>query len=924
MLITLTFPLAKTTVTELPPVSSVPLGTIANVGGIEHRSTLDGWKVVPSPYEELSNHDQTVIDQIPINSQAAIDGVQVVKSELGFIPLNPIGRSRQAPGAYVVQPDCDLQVAAGTPLDFSKIPTTAIPAGAKGPIRIHPTKTDQLVELNNPNVAIRLNIATWTPDAAFCPAPSKFSDITDGVLHLKRCGYNAVRIHGVENWIQAGEFGECVFNKARLRQFYFFLAECKRVGIYWIFNPMSWCLYRDMAGTTNRFTYDATTNHKTRIYTEQEIRQQWKRGFELIYNQINPFTKQNMITDPALAQIELYNESGVFYIAANAFPQVWVERTAGTTPGAKTWGEWLRDPTQAHGYASLAALNTSWGTAHATYEAASTPPDALNALIANTQKNLDGILYGLYLEDNLSEFYQSCLAEWKYTGLRSFHQLYSSNIINRQMCRLDSNSVANTHGYPMLADNFSAGASLTSENKGIWAFDNWLLATSMMAGNKPKWYGEHGWPAWGKYRNQFPLLFAVARFQGGTAVTHFAQGNFFLKRYWNDRTWLGERARRVFSYTNTGDPVCDFIRVLQAMCFLRGDVSESTKTQSLVINDRHYGLAPRNTGRLYRSLQQIYSPLPYLSMAKKTRLTHTDDTTDDSLSVVWYAKNFAQICSEMIAEGSLTADNLMAVSVANNNGAIVSVATEGTVAGAVATQTNPIFEVLKHTLVEGDAITIQNLTGSVGTWPGNSKRFQYAYVKPLDATHLQVMHGFDLQGLSGANFTAGSWCETANILQSANKEFGWSRRLKYAWIDTAKTKYVGNGSATLPIQMNNLRVDKLSPGAAVFVTALDNLPLNDSKKILFGLVGDSKNSGMEFTDETERTLSNVGDYPILVNDVECTMRLKRRPIGVPVLQRLKRNGHIGNYEVVCPTVDTTGINIELRSDQGNFWLLTFK
>ena len=81
---------------------------------------------------------------------------------------------------------------------------------------------------------------------------------------------------------------------------------------------------------------------------------------------------------------------------------------------------------------------------------------------------------------------------------------------------------------------------------------------------------------------------------------------------------------------------------------------------------------------------------------------------------------------------------------------------------------------------------------------------------------------------------------------------------------------------------------------------------------------------MEFTDETERTLSNVGDYPILVNDVECIMRLKRRPIGVPVLQRLKRNGHIGNYEVVCPTVDTTGINIELRSDQGNFWLLTFK
>lgn len=837
----------------------------------------------------------------------------------------PQKSSTRISGTMTVQRDCTLHIADGSPLDFSGIPNTAVPAGSNGAVIINSSDASKLAEANAPTVEKRFSVATWVPDSTYIPLPSDRVKLTAGVEHLKKCGYNAIRIHGVENWLMSGQDGAVSFGADRLDLFYFFLSECKRVGLYWIINPQSYNLYTDMDGATNRFSYTSVTNCKPRIYVEQDIRDNWKAGFVALYLSVNPYTGLATIQDPALVQIELFNESGVAFVAAEAFPAQWKTRTTGSTPASKTWVEWLSDTTASHGYASLSALNTSWGTAHASYAAAAaqaTP--ALASGMASTQQSIDAVLYGLFLEDDLAAFYQACLTEWGYAGLSCMHNLFPNNIVSRNVGKLAINKVCNTHGYPMLAAGLTAGLSLSKNNGPIWESESWLVATSMMGSGKPKWYGEHGWPAWGKYRNQYPILYAMAGMQGASAVSYFGQGDFFTSKYDNDTSTHGQRVRRIEPYHNPSDPINDFTRALQAVLFARKDISESSVTNGLILNDRYYGVSPRNTGRIIRACSYLYQPLQFVSALSKTSLNYTADTTDDTLAATYNAKSWLQLLQDAQTAGAVTADNLSLVSATVNNGAISAVATTGTVSGGTASVTQPILTIGTNTLVDGDVIFITNLTGSVGTWPGTNNKNGVCVVDVLDSTHIQITSGLNLTGLSGANFTAGTWCEGPNVLQSGTKEWGMSRRLGYCWIDTAKTKYVGNVSASLPVALSNLSVSDISAGAAMFVTSIDGNAMTSSKKMLIGLVGNSKNSGMTFTNATETTLSTTGDYPILTDDAVCTFRINCSPSGLPVLRKLNRDGTYANYQAERLPVDPTGVYVNVRSDVGNFWELSIE
>ena len=911
--------------------TSVTLGPYANDSFYE--LTVTSGNVTAQCYDALINGaipSVTIANlgsaqSAVVGSELAVEGVLFSYSDGEFNP-SATGKSTYfASGMMTVQKDCNLHIASGSILDFSGIPNTAIPAGSNGSVIINSSDASKLAESGAPTVEKRFSVATWVPDSAYIPLPSDKAAIDAGISHIKKCGYNAIRIHGVENWLMGGQDGSVSFNPARLDSFYYFLAECKRVGLYWIINPQSYNLYTDMDGATNRFSYTSATNCKPRIYVEQDIRDNWKAGFVALYLSVNPYTGISTIQDPALAQIELFNESGVAFVAAEAFPSQWKTRTSGSAVAAKTWVEWLSDTTAAHGYTSLAALNTSWGTSHASYAAAAdqaTP--ALISGMASTQQSIDAVLYGLFLEDDLAAFYQACLTEWGYTGLSCMHNLFPNNIVSRNVGKLAINKVCNTHGYPMLAPSLTNGASLSKNNGPIWESESWLVATSMMGSGKPKWYGEHGWPAWGKYRNQYPILYAMAGMQGAVAVSYFSQGDFFAKSYNNDTSTHGQRIRRIEPYHNPSDPINDFTRVLQAVLFARKDISESSVTNGLILNDRYYGVAPRNAGRIIRACSYLYQPLQFSSALSKTSLNYTADTTDDTLAATYNAKSWLQLLQDAQTAGAVTSDNLSLTSATTNNGAISAVATTGSVAGGTASVTQPILTIGVNTLVNGDVIFITNLTGSTGTWPATNNKNSVCIVNVLDATHIQITSGLNLTGLSGANFTAGSWCEGPNILQSGTKEWGMSRRLGFCWIDTAKTKYIGNVSAALPVALSGMSVSDISKGAALFITSIDGNPLSLSKRMLIGLVGNSKNSGMTFTDSTEKTLVNTGDYPILTDDVTCSFRLNNIPSGTPILRKIKRDGSYANYQPERVPVDTTGVYVAVRSDVCNFWELVIK
>lgn len=813
-----------------------------------------------------------------------------------------------ASGTWADLPDTTLHVASGNALDMSTWRATAVPAGSLGRIT---ASGDKLYENG---AEVRFNIATFAPDTVFANLDHTNAEIDAAVAHLAHCGYNAIRLHGIENWLMSGVTGAAVFPAARFERMDYFLAALKAAGIYWVFNPQSYNLFTDMAGATNRFTYTEANNCKPRMYVEQEVRANWKAGVSGILNRVNQYTGVNTMQDPALVLLELYNESSATFCGgggiSGVFPSRWKTRTDGSTAAAQTWLEWLSDSSKGHGYANLAALNASWGTAHASYAAAAaSDPPLLAISLPATQQAIDVVLYAQYLEDDLGTFYAACLAEWGYTGLSCMHTMYPQLMEVRGVAKQSVNSVANWHGYTLIAYDTNPSTTLTQPNNPIWEFESVPLMTPAARSGKPLWMGEFGWPTWGKYRNQFPIITAAVAAAGGSAISHFAQGDFFAPAYYNDATTHGNRLRRIDPYHNPADPITDFVRVLQNALLLRGDVPQLGHEQALILNDRHNGISPRVTARAGRTFFTLLQPLYLMSALRKVNLAWTADTTDDTLAATWNPKSWLTLLSEANSAGAIAADHLSLVSATTNSGTIASIALTGTVGGLAASATQPVLELTGNTLVDGDKLNVTNLTGSAGTWPGTSLRNGVVAIAKGTGNYVQATSGLNLTAASGT-MTAGTWCELGNVIESGDKSWGMSRRLKRAWINTAKTIYFSHDAGALPVTYGALTVTALDNGGALFVTSLDGQPIATSAHLLIGLVGDSQNTGMTFTDGTRRTLSasagSGGDYPVQTQDCTATIALALTRPQDFAAYRLYRSGRRGSRETPTSINAATG------------------
>lgn len=824
--------------------------------------------------------------------------------QLGFTSQSGVAlRNREPsspPSTMTSALDESLSIGATSSLNLSSWRTTASPAGSLGRVT---ASGDKLYENG---VAVRFLVATVQFDTYYTAIPSDRASIDAAALNLARQGFNAMRLMGAEHMLMAGQSGVATFNADYLDRLDYFLYALKRNGIYWVPAIMSYNGFEDMAGATNRFNYTEATSTKPRMYTEQTVRDNWKLGVSRLYNRVNAYTGINMMQDPAMLLFELYNEQSTTFCAGTQWPSRWLARTSGATAAAKTWGEWLQDTTASHGYANLAALNASWGTAHASYTAAAAAamPAQTNAM-AQTQQNIDGVLYCQYLEDDMAAYYSACVAEWGMPCMTSFHTMYTETMEARGTQKYSVNSIGNWHAYYNIAYNVLTGVATTDADNPVWESERVTLGSPMSSGSKPVWMGEAGNHSYARWRHQFPIIAAAGASQGACALAWFNPVDPFTLTYSNDTTLHGDRIRRLDNFPTLGAYVNDFVRVLNAAIVLRGDVSEMSVSQSLVLNNRYGGVSPRNTGRLSRSHSTLFQPLQLMTALEKLRLGWTEVTTDDTLAATYNLKDWKTILTDMQTATAIGGAHPSLVSANANAGTVASVATTGTVGGLTATASQPVMDIGSNTLVDGDLIHITNLTGSVGTWPGTNNRNSRAAVVKGTGTFVQLVadatrnvSGCDLTGLSGANFTAGTWCEGANVLESGHSQWGMSRRLKRCFINTAKTIFVGHTNASLPLTFGALTVSALSQNASVFVTSLDGVAITSSSRLLLGLCGEAINTGMTYTVDAsgKQTLTATGEYPVQHLDATASLSLGIASPWAWSLYRLSRNGERASKE----------------------------
>lgn len=778
--------------------------------------------------------------------------------------------------------DETLHITAGSALDVSGWRTTATPAGSKGRI----TASDG--KLYEAGVQVKFAVATINIDSGFTVMPTDDAALDAGLAYLARCGYNCLRVMGIEHVAMRGADGACNFLPAVIDRFDRLLSAAKANGLYIVLCVMSDNLYRDMDGTLDRYVRTMTTWSKARMYTEQDVRDEWLRGFNILYNRVNPYTGANILTDPCVVLVEHYNEASALFCAQFGMLDIWrLARNDGATPAGQTWLEWLQDPAAAHGHADLAALNTSWGSAHATYTAAASAalPKITVGDLTTTQQSLDWVLYVEYLDANLADWYATALASTGYTGLRAMHTTYPQLAEVGTVQRSGNDDVADWHYYVNLTNDWVTGVATKGVNVPIW--DTAYIAWAMLwaSGPLPVWGGEMGDVSFSKWRHCWPIIDAILAAGGASSGSFYTQADFFPPALFNDEPPHGTKFSKLHAFYAVPSHVNDFVRLWQSAVWTRGDIPEMTATLDIPINARHCGKSPRNPARLYRYMPGVLRPLLPAPSVVKARLQWTDDTTDDTLATTWTSKAWHTLLSELQAAGKIAADHPSLVSATTNHGNITATAITGTVGGLAASATQPVFTLsAAHTLVDGDIIHIPTMGGTVGINLASAK----IVVKIGTGNNVRAESGANLTSYSG--YSTGTWCEGDNVCQAGNDTYRMSRRDKLAWVNVARGMYFTHSGASLPWTLGMLTVHALDADASMYVISRDGLDLTSSRRIIIGVCGYAENTGMTFSDSTRTTMTNTGDYPATQYDCTATLSLALTRATEWALYRLKRNG----------------------------------
>lgn len=811
-----------------------------------------------------------------------------ITTGLGFVGLR--NRESVAGSTYTSIIDEPMYISAGSPLDATALRASAVPAGSNGRVRVAVSDARKLEETGSPGTFVNFHICTHQPEAGLHPIPASHAEIDAGVASLAAQGYNALRVHGLEYLLMDGTTGAFAFNADYLDRFDYMLYACKQAGIYWMFQPKSPVLYPDCAGGSLWTANNTAPYLKAKLFIQQDARDHWLTGFNRIYNRVNAYTGINMLQDPALMLVSAFNENAAIFVSgtSSTAPWQWNSRDSAQGTAAMTFPEWLADSTKAHGYANLAALNASWGTAHASFAAAAASQTGYITTSSNTQRELDCVLYCRYLDVNMSAWMRSTIAGLGYAGLQVPLQHFAQPYYLAHETTSGQNDVTGIHQYAMNSTLGVHGGTVGVQY-AIW--DRMFFAATMFSydSGKPIYCDEIGWPYWARYRNQYPIVAAYAAMYGVSGFSMFHQGDIFNSDY---STNANTRTRIVEGFDGT-DPVDQFAMLVSF--FARKYVSEDTTIgKTLVCNPKYLGWVPRNAGRLNRAISDWFNNTSKVPSYVRARFQWSEAASDDNWAVTYNATSLFTWLDDLKTAGILTADNLGYVSVAANHGSIVSY--------NISVPTVPVIQVASHTCVTGDYISV---------WPDSAQVTQNYKITVVDSTHLSIDSGqVDASGWTGA----WSWCENNNVTQTRNKEIAVSRRQKWATIDTTKLKFVALGlSATKPTHVAGLTLNALDDNAALAIISLDGAAISTSEHLLIGLVGEDQNTGTTW-DAGRSVMDVVGDYPIQIRDCTANITLTVANARELQLYRLQRNGARSSRETPASINAVTGeITLNLRT-----------
>lgn len=453
--------------------------------------------------------------------------------------------------AWAEVKDTDLKIAPGSVLDFSRQFGTdarpvVVPLGVDG--------QGHLALRQGKGPRLRLLGATLLFGGPHGPLPDhRAADELAGQLRMH--GYNLVRFHYIDEALMEGRSKDFDYDPQALDRFYYLLSALKQQGIYWMLDAAT--SENGVYAQTNAPPSGAKRNLRLELHIKPAAQDHWKKMVVTLLGKTNPYTKQRILADPALAMITVMNESGLEYLTRYGYQEEL----------RKPFQKWLRKK-----YKSSAALRAAWPNVEVSSIGDIMLPDEGEI----SPRVTDLLRFFSDLERSTLHWTTGFLRKQGYKGLVTN---YNNGVSVYSRTIGQDLKLVTQHGY---YDHPSRFIQPGSEEKGISSIEEIVpyardFASSRYAG-KPFFIDEYDHPFWSPWRREAGIVIpAYAALQGWDGIARFA--NPVELEYGTSEF---QRHTLINPFGIGMDPVARAGETLAALLFRRADVRQA---QSGVVID---------------------------------------------------------------------------------------------------------------------------------------------------------------------------------------------------------------------------------------------------------------------------------------------------------------------------------------------------
>lgn len=434
--------------------------------------------------------------------------------------------------------DTDLRIVPGSALDFSGsingglFENSAIGINNEGQLAYDKGLGDRARFLCAPLVFTK-------PYGGF----PNHADADELAQQIKLHGYNLARLHHIDTTIMEGSANDFEFNPVQMDRFYYLLAAFKKQGIYWMIDAAtSW---NGAFGNIKPHRFAKVHNLNLTVHYDVDSQKHWKRLVDLILNVKNKYTQINILQDPNLALVTLFNEGGINFSARKGYPN------------------------------ELEALFINWQKSQGLKSISKNLPD-------RWEKSSDAALMQRFISDlelDTSQWMTDYLRKLSYKGLVTAYNNGKNAQVHASRKNMDVISVHAYHDHP---NNFVGKGSSQKSKSSISEILSYVsyFSTSRYFG-KPFIVDEYDHPYWSPYRKEAGIaLSSYAAMQDWDAICRFSNP---VALGYNKKA--PRRLKAIYPFGVGLDPVARAGETLAYFLFRRGDVVSANKSVALEMND---------------------------------------------------------------------------------------------------------------------------------------------------------------------------------------------------------------------------------------------------------------------------------------------------------------------------------------------------